>query len=116
MPVRVKLNNEQRVSVKCTPVTPGGSPAEVDGDVEFDCDDPSVKIERIDPMSAWLYAPDSNVGDFVVIISADADLGEGKTEIKDTVILEVSSPQAASLGISVGTPETKPPPTARRKP
>lgn len=108
MPVEVSLSTEERVRVTAAPVTKSGKPAKLDGAVSFSSDNPDVVIETIDDTSAFINSPETP-GDSVVVVSADADVGEGVTTIQDTVLLHVADPQASSLGLSAGTPEPKTP-------
>jgi hypothetical protein len=43
----------------------------------------------------------------MIVIEADADLGEGVETISDAIRLTVEGAKAQSLGLSVGTPEPK---------
>jgi hypothetical protein len=109
MPIEVSLTTEEKVRLAITPMTPGGQPAEVDGDARWtvagDC-----TAEPIDATSAWILAG-ATLGDSTVTVACDADLGAGVVPLGDTCLVHVSNPQAAQLGLEAGTPELKTSPT-----
>lgn len=109
MPLKLKINDEQKVKVTLTPVTPRGKPVKVDGVPSWTTiDGDSTIVVAEDGMSADLISSDTpGVTNFQV--AADADLGEGVDTITDTIELTVVDPQASSLGLSAGTPEDKAP-------
>lgn len=106
MPLEISLTTEQQVKVSVAPVTPKGKPVALDGAVLFSTND-NVTINMLDDKSAMILAPEV-IGDVTVTVSGDADLGAGVVTIKDTILLHISDPQASSLGLTAGTPETKP--------
>jgi hypothetical protein len=99
MPLKIKINDEQKVNVKLVPVTPRGKPVKVDGIPEWTVNDGDSKIVvAADGLSADLISADvPGVTD--ITVSADVDLGEGVDTISDTIELTVVNPQANSLGL-----------------
>lgn len=106
MPLEVTLTNEQQVTVHATPVTPAGNPATVDGAVQFTVQDGACSVVPMDDRSATIVSGDTP-GDSVVLVQADADLGQGVQTIMDTVVVHVIGAQATSLGLTAEQPELK---------
>lgn len=104
--LELKITNEQKIKLTVAPTTAAGKPAELDGDVKFTVESGTSAVERIDARSAYLISSDTP-GDTVIIVEADADLGEGVETISDVVKLTVEGARAANLGLVAGTPETK---------
>lgn len=104
--LEIKITNEQKIAIGVNPVTATGNPAPLDGPVEFIIESGDCTIEVIDERSAFIVSG-SNPGDSVVIVKADADLGEGVELIQDIVKVTVEGAKAASLGLTVGEPVAK---------
>lgn len=108
MPLEIKLTTEQQVRVTLNPVTPKGKPVPVDGVPTWAIVAGDATLDPApDGLSCMIVSPD-NAGQSQVLVSADADLGEGVNTITDTISVLASDPQAASLGLTVGTIENKP--------
>lgn len=109
MPLEISITNEQKIRVTLTPVTATGKPAQLDPNNkptwEIVTGSSTLAVEP-DGLSAFLISGD-NPGDSQILIKADADLGDGIVEISDVITLKVIGALAASLGLTVGTPETK---------
>jgi len=103
----VSITNEQQVKVHLNPVTSTGKPAKVDGAPVWSVitGDATV-VPADDGLSADLISAD-DPGDTDFLVKADADLGEGVTEISDVVRLSVAGAQAANLGLSADDPTPK---------
>jgi len=110
MPVKIKITNEQKVSVTLTPTTDSGKPAKLDGKPTWEViiGDSAIEVSE-EGLTAVLTSSD-NPGDTQILIKADADIGEGVEEISDVITLEVVGASAKNLGITVGKPEPKTPP------
>lgn len=106
--LEIKLTNEQKVTVSLTPVTATGKPATLDGKPTWkvDGDGKSSVSASEDGLSAVIVSADTP-GDTLIVVSADADLGEGVETITDAIRVTVEGARAQSLGLSVGTPEPK---------
>lgn len=104
MPVEVTLTTEEKVRLAITPMTPGGQPATIDGEAQWTVEG-TCTIEPIDATSAWALAGD--MGDSIVTVACDADLGSGVVPIGDTCLLHVQNPMAASVGLAADTPVLK---------
>lgn len=102
----IKLTNEQKVEVRVNPVTATGKAAVLDGPVKFSVQSGECTIEPIDESAVFIVSSDAP-GDSVVIVEADADLGEGVELIQDLIKVSVEGARAASLGLSVGNPVAK---------
>lgn len=109
MPVETILTTEQRIRASATPKTPAGNPATLDGPVVYTVESGTCTLQPIDDLSTWIVSG-TTPGDSVVLVSADADLGEGTTHISDTILVHVEHAEAASLGVTLGQPELKPTP------
>jgi hypothetical protein len=106
MPLEVSLTTEQKVRLSVTPMTPGGQPATLDGPVQWSVEG-ACTLEAIDATSTWVLSG-STIGDSIVTVAADADLGQGVVPIGDSATLHVSDPMAASLGMAADEPVLKP--------
>ena len=109
MPIEGILTTEQRIMATIEPRTPAGLPAAVDGDPAWSVESGTCTLQPVeppDPMRRWIVS--GTPGDSVVLVEADADLGEGFTAISDTFLVHVANPQAASLNAALGEPELKP--------
>ncbi len=107
MPAEISITTEQKVSATLTPVTDTGKPAKLDGSPAWTVvSGNSQVIVADDGLSATMISSDEP-GDTVVMIKADADLGEGIEELADTVTLHVVGATAKNLGLAFGTPEPK---------
>lgn len=103
----VTITNEQKVQLVLKPQTPGGNDAKVDGIPAWEVlsGDATLEVAE-DGLSAYLVSGEANVNS-VIIVKADADLGEGVAEITDTVDLAVVAASASNLGLVVGAAELK---------
>ncbi len=108
MPLEIRISNEQQVNVTLKPVTDTGKPAKLDGSPAWTVvSGNSQVVVAEDGLSADLVSSD-DPGDTIVLVKADADLGEGVEEISDTITLSVIGATAKNLGLSAGTPTPKP--------
>ena len=107
MPLVLKVTNEQKVTVTLSPVTDAGKPVKLDGAPTWSVVlGESTITPADDGLSAVLVSADTP-GDTQVLVSADADLGEGVETISDTIDLNVVGATAKNLGLVAGTPEPK---------
>jgi hypothetical protein len=104
MPLEVSLSTEEQVRLSITPLTPGGEPAPVDGPAQWSVEG-TCTVEPIDDTSAWVLA--GAMGDSVVTVACDADLGSGVVPLGDTCVMHEANPMAASLGLSAEAPILK---------
>lgn len=101
------ITNEQKVRVGLAPVTATGKPARLDGKPSWIIQDGDSTIEVAeDGLSAMLISSDTP-GDTIIVVSADADLGEGVENISDAIRLSVKGAKATSLGLTIGEPMPK---------
>lgn len=106
MPLQLKINDEQKVNVRLVPVTPKGKPVAVQNPTWTVSDGTSTVVPSQDGMSADLISSDTP-GITNIVVSADADLGDGVDTISDTIALTVTDPQATSLGLVASPPVDK---------
>jgi hypothetical protein len=107
MPVEISITNEQKVKATLTPVTDTGKPAKLDGAPAWAViSGNSQVVVAEDGLSADLISSD-DPGDTVILVKADADVGEGVEEISDTITLKVVGATAKNLGVTLGTAEPK---------
>ena len=105
--VEVTITNEQKVNVKLNPTTDAGKPAKLDGAPVWSVvSGDSTVVVAEDGMSADLVSSDTP-GDTTYLIDGDADLGEGKVDVQETITLHVAGANAKNLGVVVGTPVLK---------
>lgn len=96
--VTVISNNEQKVLFSFNPVTAGGNPAQVE----------NLKSEVLEGDAVVNMNDDGKSGEIVsgsvttnkIRFTADADLGEGVSEISEDVDYIVVAAQASNLGFS----------------
>lgn len=104
----IVLTNEQKIKVTVQPTTAAGNPAPIDGVPTFEvtAGDATVELIADEPNSAYLL---SGAADQVstIVVKADADLGEGVTEIAEEITLNVVQASANALGVVTGAPELK---------
>ena len=81
-------------------VTASGKAAKVDGAVEISSDDLDVASASID--GDFIVITTAAVGDALITLSADADLGEGKTYIETSFTVEVLSESAHAFDLGTG--------------
>ena len=109
MPEEREITNEQKMRVLLAPKTESGHPAAVDGTPEWSIlTGDSVVVEAAaDGMSAFIISSDEILGDSLVNVRADADLGTGVVTIQDTVLVHVRGAMAANVGLTIETPIPK---------
>lgn len=104
--MEITITNEQKVKVTLTPTTATGKPAELE-DIKWEVQSGDSTVEASDDgLSATLISSDSP-GLTSILITADADLGDGEVEVQELIELNVEGALAANLGLTVGTPEPK---------
>ena len=105
--LEVSITNEEQVRVTLAPVTSTGKPASLDGTPTWEVVTGESTVQPdADGKSAQLVSSD-NPGDTDFLVKADADLGEGVTEISDIIRLTVAGAQAANLGLTAEAPTPK---------
>lgn len=110
MPLELKITNEQEIPVTLAPKTDTGKPAVLDGAPSWSViSGNSQVVVADDGLSARLVSSD-DPGDTVILVKADADLGEGVEEISDTITLSVIGATAKNLGLTAGPAVPKPTP------
>lgn len=103
----IKITNAQKVKVTLNPVSQSGKPVELDGTPSWSVQSGDSTVEPAeDGKSAYLISSDVP-GVTEIVVTADADLGEGVEEIAAGVILTVEGEKATSLGLEVSPAEDK---------
>lgn len=109
MPLEISLTNEQQVKVHLAPVTLAGKPTKLDGAPVWSVvSGPAKVVPATDGLSADLITDDTDLSDTIFLVDADADLGEGKEDVQDTITLHTTHANAANLGLSADAPTLKP--------
>jgi len=102
----VTITSDEKINAILAPLTAAGNPASVDGTPVWTVvSGDATLVPATDGLSCYLVS--GSVGNSVITVTADADLGAGVTEITDTIDLAVVSAQASSLGLSFGAAELK---------
>jgi hypothetical protein len=98
----ITIDSESKVPVTLTPTTASGNTASLDGIPSWAVlsGDATLEVAE-DGLSCFLVS--GTVGNSVIEVSADADLGEGIRSLTDTIDLAVVSAEASVLGLNVGT-------------
>ena len=107
MPLALKLTTEQQVTVHITPVTPKGKTVSVEN-VQWSVVSGDATVTASDDGLSAVIASSENAGQSQVLVTADADLGEGVDTISDTIDVETAHQDATALGISADAPVLKP--------
>lgn len=105
----LRLTNEQLVRLSISPKTAHGHEAAVDGAPTWTSSNPDVATvapETGDAKKAVVLGV--GIGSAQIVVSADADLGDGVRAISGVLDIEVVAAEAVSLGIVAGTPEELP--------
>ena len=107
MPASINLTTTQKVKVTLSPTTESGNPATLDGVPEWTVESGDCTVNPDEGgLSAYIVSGDG-AGESIVKVTADADLGAGVRTIEDLVTVNVTSEEAAALGLTVGAPEEK---------
>lgn len=96
------LQNDQQVTATISPVDAKGNPAKVDGAPTWtsSSEDVATVVPAADGLSAVVAGVD--IGTCQVNVKADADLGEGTTDLTGTLDVEVVAGSAVALSITTG--------------
>lgn len=105
MSLQISSTNEEKILITIAPVTAQGNPASVENTV-FTVDSGDATVQEVEANKSY-YLVSGAGGLSTVTVTADADLGEGVTNITDTIEYFVTTAQATSFGLSAGTPEPK---------
>lgn len=102
-----RLTTEEQVTVVVQPVTRGGHPAKIDGDVVFTSSDDAVAtVTSTGQFGAMVKAV--GVGAAQITASFDGDMGEGTRSIVLSGAVEVVDAEAENGVLTFGTPELQP--------
>lgn len=103
----VSFSTEQKVSFTFAPKTPQGNPAVLDGPIAAEVLSGDVSVEmNADGLSGFIIAG-TTVGVAQVRFFGDADLSVGIRTIEELADVQITNSEAASLGLSFGTPEPR---------
>ena len=112
--VRVeKLSNENFYPASVAYMTASGRPAKVDGVPSWTSTDGAVfEVKNIstDGLSAEIWPADTADGVAELVITADADLGDGVTNLETRVGIEARPAEAAAGNVTLGAGTPKPTP------
>jgi len=106
-----KLSNELYYPASVVYLTASNRPAKVDGVPTWESTDAAVfEVKNIaaDGMSAELWPTDAADGVAELVITADADLGDGVTNLETRVGIECRPAAAATGTVTLGTGTPKP--------
>jgi hypothetical protein len=109
-PMAYTLPDEMQVHVTVGYVDKNGNPAKVDGDTTWSTSHPDiadVTVDSTDSTKALVIG--KGIGQAQITTSADADMGEGVTQILATLDIDVVAGQAVAATITPsGAPEPVP--------
>jgi hypothetical protein len=102
------LLDDEQVVVTINPVSKAGNPAKVDGVPAWATSDPTVATLTVadDGLSATVVTV-GPAGASRITVTADADLGDGVTNIGGTLDVTVVGGAAFALNVTAGTPTKK---------
>lgn len=107
--LELNITNEQQVTVHLAPKTPKGKPATLDGVPTWVVQPGgNVTLEVADDGLSCTIVSADEPGTSEVLVSADADLGEGVETISDLIQVAVGGAKASSLGLTADAPVDKP--------
>lgn len=104
--LEVKSTNEQKVHLHFAPKTAAGKPAKIDGDITYEVTSGDATVDSTDNLNPYIVSGDI-AGESKILVTADADLGEGVETISEEISYVVSMPNASSFGVTVDAPEPK---------
>lgn len=102
------LPSDHLVNVAVQYVDAKGHPAEIDGEVTWGTSDPDIAAVEVDSGNSQMarVIPGANLGNVQISATADADIGEGTTELVTLMDVTVVGGQAVSGTIApTGAPE-----------
>ncbi len=106
--LEVSITNEQEVVVHLNPKTATGKPAQVQaGSTTWTVQSGDATLTPSDDGLSCKITSAELPGDTSIVVDADADLGDGVTDVNDIVLVHVAGAQAASLGLSADDPTPK---------
>jgi hypothetical protein len=94
----------QKYRVVANPITLSGSPASIDGALQGEVLQGDVTVEPGNGPNDLVIRPNSGaaLGDALVRVFGDADLGAGVELIEDLVTVHLVAERAANLGLTGG--------------
>lgn len=99
----LQLTDNQKVTFAIEPVSAKGNPAKVDGaPVWSTSDDTVLTVEASEDGLSAVVKATGKVGSAQVSVLADADLGDGVTQLAGTIGIDVVAGAAASLNLVAG--------------
>jgi len=104
--LELTCTTEEKIAITASPVTVGGAPAAIDGEVTVTVLSGEGTFEMTGPITFWVISSDIP-GDTQFLVEADADLGEGIVKISDIVKLSVTGAMAANFGLVAEAPVLK---------
>jgi hypothetical protein len=115
-PIMYTLPDDKQVEVQVAYVDAKGHPASVDGEVDWTTSDQAICNIAVNPDDSTkvMLTPAANLGTAQITATADADLGEGVTEIITILDVQIVGGQAVS-GTIAPTGEQQPIPTGKKK-
>lgn len=106
--MQIQLTATQQTAVAVAATDKKGNPAEIES-VTFTSSDPDVAAvtqDAGDDNKALVVA--GKVGVAQIVVTADADMGDGTKEITGTLDVTVVAGEAAIIVVSAGAPEEQP--------
>ena len=101
MPVEATCTNEEKVNFHLNPTTSTGQPAQLeDGSEQWVVQSGDGTVEPAGDGLSCFVVSGANPGDTVVLVSGDADLGQGVQTISDLITLHVTGAMAQNLGVT----------------
>lgn len=106
--VAATITDIQKVTATIQVVDAMGNPASVEGIPAWSSDDVSiVAVAQADDGMSAVISSVGPIGNAIVTVTADADLGEGVTTINSDLLVDVIASQATGIIITPGVPEPR---------
>jgi hypothetical protein len=108
MPGSGTCTTAEKIPVTVNPTSASGRPAPIHGPVRVSVQSGPGSFNQ-DPAVPNVFEAVSGdePGDTVLVVAADADMGDGEVLIQDTYTLTVTAEQAANFGFTNGAPVPK---------
>ena len=101
------LTDIQQCRLAIGPKDAAGNPAQVQGAAWASSDTSVCTVEQAEDGLSALVKTVGPVGSCQVTVTADADLGDGVTEIVGIMQVNIIASQATTVGITAGEPEPR---------
>lgn len=108
--IQTQFTTEEAQNIRLNPVTDTGTPAKLDGAPVWTVVSGDVTLRSATDGLSCLVISGSDVGESIVQVDADADLGAGVTDLQVQFTVDIIHANATNLGPVLDAPVAKPTP------